>query len=535
MTGGLGCSVPNTTALTLSASALAPYTGNVVAYLRVSHAVEDGRTFDEQQQTQREAIARLAEREGIPAPVTEFIDWDKSADPAKEHKRTGLTAMLRAIEAGEVTAVYASSRDRLYRSLLTFMRILSACDKHGVRVVTEREGALAGPGASPSAIAFDQMTAVMGELELNNAKARARARVARQKANNVRMGAFPYGMHPGEDLPAVLDAFMQAGSYAGATVLLNDRNIPTRSVIRFWAAGNHGPMQARWESSVVRHIVMSAEEGGLLGQRILPRRRGRGGRGIRQRHVFSGLLRCPHDGSRLTATWRSGRSGRTPAYFCRVGRNTADHPRPWNVSEHVILSWAKDALGDVLQRPEPVGQTILGPDGAVIAGPADHARDILGRIEVLRERKRLLGRVLLSGAMDEAGFDKAITEVDAELARLNTAPRGEEARLPIDWDMAAPDLNIRLSELLHTIVLDARLRPLGAVWRLRPYAPLELAYGDERTVVRLVQPDEDFDFDPAAEPVDGGWLLLHTTSTPGRPQLSDRASDTSAKGGRIAG
>lgn len=468
---------------------IAPATGVIAAYLRISHAVEDGRTFEEQQATQREAIHRLIERSGATGTVQEFIDWDKSADPDKEHKRTALTSMLRAVERGEVAVVYASSLDRLYRGLATFFRLTEACRAHNVPVVTEREGVLGGDG-SPMAVGYSQMTAVFGGIELAQAKARARSRVARQRAAGVRLGEFPFGGKPGENLEAVIDAFRDAGSYNGAARLLNERGVKAR----------RGP---HWESVTVGRIIQREHKADLLPRDIeLPRDPRPRARTI-SRHIFTGLIRCPHDGSILTGSRRTDRHGKSVGYFCRLGR-VQPHESPWSVGEHFIRTWAEAATADVLGRPfSGTNPVVIDAEGHVVIGEAEDV-DVAVEAEHQRTRRARYAELYGEGAVTREAWERVRDEADAVLTRLAGARRASATwRMPFDWSLPDSDLNIRLRDVLHSIRLNDRMRPIGGVWLRRPI----LHDGSGAFMLDEETMEEVGDFDPQAIQTDNGWFL----------------------------
>lgn len=471
-----------------AATDIARRTGIIAAYLRVSHAEDDGRSFEEQQATQREAIRRLIERNGTTGPVVEFVDWDKSADPAKEHKRAGFAAMLRAVERGEVAVVYASSLDRLYRGLATFFRLTETCKAHNVHVVTDREGDLQGDG-SPMAVGYSQMTAVFGGIELAQAKARANSRVARQRAEGKQLGAKPFGQRKGEDVEAVIAAFAESGSYNGAARLLNARAVPLRR-------------GSTWESITVSRIIRREDMAGHLPAGIElphdPRPRAR----TISRHVFAGLLRCPHDGTILTGSNRTDRSGPSVGYFCRLGR-TRPHESPWSVGEHFIRDWAEAATTEVLGRPGTGSPVVIDAEGTVVIGEPE---DVDTAVEIDRQRARRARYAHLFGedAITLTEWERVRDDVDTILLRLAGAQRASATwRMTFDWGLPDSDLNIRLRDVLHSIRLNARMRPIGGVWLRRPI--LHDGSGvfalDEATLEEVGQPD------PRAVQTEHGWFL----------------------------
>src|SRR5664280_2728976 len=162
-----------------------------IAYLRRSSAdaTDPG---DISREGQEAAVRELARRDGYNGELRILADWDRSADEAKEGRRTGFLAMLAAINRGECSVVYAYALDRLYRSHRTFYRLTDAAKDHDVRIVTLREGVLGGDG-SPMAVAFAAITSIFAELELNTTKARAAGAMAERRKRGDYIGRAGYG------------------------------------------------------------------------------------------------------------------------------------------------------------------------------------------------------------------------------------------------------------------------------------------------------------------------------------------------------
>ncbi|HJP89171.1 MAG TPA: recombinase family protein [Candidatus Limnocylindrales bacterium] len=485
-------------------------TGIIAGYLRESAGDPSN---DGEREGQRIDIRRLAEHDGLdPARITWYDDWGRSG--SGRQKRRAFNRLREDIDAGNVSVIYARSVDRLTREGLNEgMAFVAFCRIKGVRVVVQREGELT---IDPDTVSVWQMAApfltAAEESRLGRVRARsARATRLRNRAEHIAGcnlgddcpealhwdGVQPYGTLPGEDVQAVLDAFLEAGSYSGATLILNARGVTPRR-------GNH------WESTSVIRVVKRAAKARRLGVK-LPTRKHRGSPTLAV-HTFARLIRCPHDGSYLTATKRTDRKGPAVGYFCRLGRTSAsrcprhgvlvtrhpdltwqcpeghvlrryevvgDHPSPWSVSEHVILTWARDALGTAFFRDE------------LKVRQPDIARDVTA----LREKRTRLGQVFVDEVIDEVTYRAALAGLDAELARLNGIERASVTfRLGIDWSLPARELNEGLRDLLYSIQLDDRMRPVGAVWLREPTLPHP---DDEESVVP----------NPAAHPVTGGWYL----------------------------
>jgi DNA invertase Pin-like site-specific DNA recombinase len=150
-----------------------------VAYLRKSKSDDPAREVSREEQ--QAAVEALALADGYQGTLEVFVDWDRSADEAKGHRRTEFIRLIRAVEAGEVSVIYASAPDRLYRSLITYGRLVTAIQATKTPIVTKLGGEL--DLNSPDGGFSGGLGALLAARELAMAKRRARnayeARVAR--------------------------------------------------------------------------------------------------------------------------------------------------------------------------------------------------------------------------------------------------------------------------------------------------------------------------------------------------------------------
>ena len=407
-----------------------------IAYLRRSSAdaTDPGDISREAQET---AVRELARRDGYNGELRILADWDRSADEAKEGRRTGFLAMLAAIDRGECDVVYAASLDRLYRSMRTFVRLTDAAKAHGTRIVTLREGALGGDG-SPMAQAFAEITAVFSGLELRTTKARAAGALAVRRSRGDHIGRAGYGFRlarneagaivtepdPDRPLEPILEAVRETGgNVLAACKLLNARAVP---VPQGPSAERRLNGSGHWHPWPLRKIVdRNAPE-------LLPAK-GPRGRRTPTNALLAQLLVC-HCGHVLTPE-RAGR-WRGQAYRCTVGNRTGReaHGRVF-VTEAALLPWIRDEIAHL----------DLGVDAVELAtGNA-------------AERVRLAGR--------RERFAEVKAEVAAELDKLGVA-EAVVAVPPVDWERwSAPDLNAYLRAILARVTLAADMRPVSAPWR----------------------------------------------------------------------
>lgn len=401
-----------------------------VAYIRRSSADEDN-PGDVSREAQEQAVRDLAHRDGYNGDLRVFVDWDRSADEAKEARRLAFLEMLQGIERGEVTVVYAYALDRLYRSMRTFVRLTDAARAHDVRIVTLREGVLGGDG-SPMAQAFAQITAVFSELELNTAKARARGAIAARKARGDRLGHAPYGWRhvkmdgvvtrepdPDRPLAPVLDAYREAGTVLGACRLLNERGIPA-------------PKGRTWgTSTLTRVLTENAPE-------LLPTVTPSGRRQRVPRALFGQLLRC-HCGRTMTPNLARRQ------YYCSRGA-LGGHDR-YVVTERSLLPW-------------------MMAEAARLEVPGDlvemRAHDEARRTTLLEKRERWIEQYG-EGLIDRATRDAKLAGIAGQLDRLEVADR-LEAIPTLDWSWAPETINRVLRSIWAYVQLDENMAPVAAEW-----------------------------------------------------------------------
>lgn len=432
-----------------------------IGYIRRSSA-DAASPGDVSREGQEAAVRELARRDGHNGETRILVDWDKSADPDKESRRTGYLAMLAAIERGEVSAVYAASLDRLYRSMRTFVRLTDAAKAHGVRIVTLREGVLGGDG-SPMAQAFAEITAVFSGLELRTAKARAAGGLAVRRERGDHIGMVGYGwrlartpdgklartatggniLEPDPDRPLapIIASVREAGTILGGCKLLQARGIP---------APDGGTV---WGSTTLRRIIeRNAPE-------LLPAA-GPSGRRQPTNAVLAQLLVC-HCGQPAleaglpvaTLTPQGARRWANPAYRCRRGNRLgrAIHGL-YSVPEPDVLPWIR---AEVERLRLPVDAVRLATDNA------ERRAALAARLERAHE-------LYIEGGIDRARHDREAAAVAAELDTM-AATEDVAAVPPIrpdEWETWVPaDLNAYLRSILERVELGPDMRPVRAIWR----------------------------------------------------------------------
>ena len=284
-------------AITTEASMREPH-----AYIRRSATGQS--SGDVSREFQTSEVAKLAGDDADHLVVIDR-DWGKSASRHKRSKREGLDELLLAIEAGDVSTLYAYAADRLSRDTETAMHLLNACERAKVPIVT-KEGTFT-PGDRSARLLFTVQAATNEDYSSQASEKRhASVAVTRKRIEEHestcpsdkvcgkprlhRMGVLPFGAFDGEDVDAVIDAFMEAGSYQGAARLLIKRGVMSRKPNKHTG----GPA---WESTQVRRVILR-ERPDLAPPTKQPRAK------ARTDHVFARLLLCPHDGSPLSAMIR---------------------------------------------------------------------------------------------------------------------------------------------------------------------------------------------------------------------------------------
>ncbi|HET7070138.1 MAG TPA: recombinase family protein [Nocardioides sp.] len=406
-----------------------------VAYIRRS-ARSRSDPGDVSREFQTEKVRELAGADGDRLRIIDQ-DWGRSAATDKTDKRLAFLGLIDDVEAGRVNALYAYSTDRLARSVEWAARLLNACRRARVPIVTS-EGRFEPDNAMTDQLFYFQ--AMQNEGYSRQASDKRRATVAIQKARGQVIGRKPYGAMPGEDAAAVVQAFKDAGSYIGAVRLLNERGISPRMA-------DHG---FGWAPPTIRRVVLREAPD------LVPVRPQRGARTLATSR-FSRLLVCAHDGSILTTQPRTKESG-APSYICRVARfeRNGKHPRPYIVSESFILPWAQREAARI-QRLD-----VTWDEASRQASEE--------RVANLNAKRMRWLEMYAEGDIDKETRDRKLGEVEAEREGLETIRRVRTftLRQGIDWAAPAATVNARLRELWKAVILGPDMRPVRAEWVVTP-------------------------------------------------------------------
>jgi DNA invertase Pin-like site-specific DNA recombinase len=336
-------------------------------------------------------------------------------------QRPGFDALLSAIEAGAVSAVYSYSLSRLSRSVRDMMALADLCRGHGIPIRLARD--IDPDHTTATGRALLAILSVMAQMEQELAQERALDAVAARRARGDRMGGPVFA-----DAELVVEAYRQAGTATGAAKLLTAQAVPTLRG------------KAIWYPSTVRVILAR------VAPELLPAVR-RAGVKHAAPFIFYRLLRC-HCGTTLTG-WRR-RSGYV-SYRCTRGRLVPGHGKT-HIVESKVMAWAVAEM----TRLRPPTDLV-----AVVAANTAARLDLDARLD----RIRVAWIAGLYQSETEMLTEKA--EVDEAIRRLDLA--GRAVRVPrFDWQHEPRDLNLALRALWEYVALGPDLRPLRAEWLVPP-------------------------------------------------------------------
>lgn len=396
-----------------------------VAYLRKSKVTSDRHVSWEVQEAE---VRSLAARHGD-HDLELLSDWSVSGRATKTHRRKEYARLRERIAAGEVSTVYSYSLSRLSRSLTEYASFAALCEAHGVRVRLCKEGEFDYSTASGR---FNVgIIALLAQMEAELSQERAADRVKAQRAKGTVLGVAPYGSAKDEgslvpsgveSIDAVRKAYIEAGSFNGAARILTAAGVPTRRA-KFWSA------------KVVRDILVREKVvEPAPRQRILKRA---------EWPLFH-LLRCPHDGTTMTAMDR-----RKPKYICKRGVTDPGHPRPYSISEGRLMPWVRAKAAEYRKRP----MVML----------AEQASD---EVDSLLATKARWLEMYADGLLDKQERDRRLSGIDERIQNLEVASRA--TMVPdINWDWAPSDINEVLRAMWDHIPLkmtDDGLVPTEPVW-----------------------------------------------------------------------
>jgi DNA invertase Pin-like site-specific DNA recombinase len=428
-----------------------------VAYIRrsVASRADPG---DVSRDFQTEAVRKLAGND--PALVILAGDWGKSAATDKTARRLIFLEMMESIERGEVSTLYAYSADRLARSVEWSARLLNACRRAGVTIVTN-EGRFAPE--DDAAIDLFNFRAVVNESVLRQMERKAKSSVAARERRGDAMGRSPYGTRhekidgkivtvpdPSKPLAPLLDAYAEGGSVFAAVRLLNAaKKVPLPRGHYCIADGRvpgccHPKLNAKsgnlecscglWHPTVLRNIL---ERNGVRLPQPGPTGRRVPGRGSALAHLC--LCHCGHALSQNLARH---------ALFCSRGQVTRKSHGPYYIAEKALMPLVREEM-----------EHLDVPDAYSVAETHEAERS------ALLERRRRLAILFADGLLEDEEYRSELTGITRALDDLGDASYIVDVP-GIDWDAPVADVNEALRAFLARIELDATMRPAAYIWRV---------------------------------------------------------------------
>jgi DNA invertase Pin-like site-specific DNA recombinase len=405
---------------------------------------------------QHDTIVRLAEQHDQTIGRI-YEDWGRSGlvpdgvgdtlEDILAHRRQALT-MMRAIQAGDVTAVFAYRQDRLARDSFTVHLMCRIAKRAGVPIVIPRGDITAREQALLTAVEGG-----MDQEEGSRGKDRGEHALKTMQDRGDDFGPVPLGwskvvlIEPGlnsrgepakagarvlvrtdPDKPArVVQLFRALGSYNATARRLNDDGVPPPNPKQ--RRNSAGPPM--WSAATVRDIIQ--REAPDLAKQVSGRAR------TSRSFLFRGLLRC-YCGAPMTASYHP----RGTEYYCNRGKRGAH--RPYGIAERKVRPWVE---------AEAARLKVWGELAEVEGDGYDDSADRV-RLEAARD---LVGEDAYAAAL--ARLDQQRDEAGARVAAVASLPDA------IDWqndDIQA--INEALLAIIDHVQLGDDLMPTEAVWRV---------------------------------------------------------------------
>lgn len=204
---------------------------------------------------QQEDCAREAERRGWEVVAT-YVDNDVSATrkkPRPEYQR-----MLRDIRSGQIEAVVVWSMDRLTRTPRELEDIIDLADRQGL--------ALANVGgntdlSTPEGRVFARNLGAFAKYETDNLSKRLRRTFQQKAEKGEPHGYAPYGYERVEKANVIVPEQAAVIRECADRVLALES---LRSIVTdLNARGVHGPKAEKWNSTILRQILLRPTNAGL--------------------------------------------------------------------------------------------------------------------------------------------------------------------------------------------------------------------------------------------------------------------------------
>jgi site-specific DNA recombinase len=389
-------------------------------YCRISKDDGGDRLGVERQEKDARA---LCERKGWPIARV-FVDDDVSAWSGR--RRPSYEEMLKALEAGEITAVAVYDLDRLHRQPRDLERFFDVCDRAGVKDLASVSGD-ADLGTSDGKLLARIMGAVAAKSSDDTSRRIKRklddvAAEGRKHGGNRRFGYEPDGL---TIVPAEAELLREAfeAVLAGGTL---------REIARGWnAAGVATPQKAgaQWSGTTVKQVLTGAHQAGLrrhrgeiVGKGIWPAIFSRAeherivgaldGERVRnpvRSSLLTGLVRCGNCGELMTrnGTQPNGSGGRIGTWRCAKRPGYANcgqmsvtaTPLEDLITDAVLLRLDGPALGKLIsenpssEQDDEAAQELANAEGRLSELAETYADGEISKVEWMKARGKLELRV----------------------------------------------------------------------------------------------------------------------------------------------
>lgn len=403
-------------------------------YVRKSVMSDDSTTLSPA--VQRERVTALAKAHGDD-DITILEDLDVSG--AKVEERRDYVRLVRAIEGGEASAVYAYDLSRLHRNTEEALRFFRLAGEHGVTVrMVEGNIDTSGPTGELVLTVLSAMNAWTSRVT----SAKIKASLQRKRDNGDPLGGRPYGdvrtvttavngvehtrtVGTDDDPAAVVEAYRETGSFLRAAKRLDAAKVPTRN-----------GRSLGWSPSAVRAVV-SRLAPDLIAETRAETSPIRGSRSTARVARFGRVLRCSVCGSLLTPSYEPRQDAWR--YYCH-GSHRVGHGRKW-VTESAIARAIIPAIQQTAFRMTRLTKAVDGGEAI--------------DVDALSARRERFIEMYGEGLVTRERRDEVLREVEATMARAASMRRVRRYSLPPDPHTDSPErVNGWMRDTFSRIVVD---------------------------------------------------------------------------------
>lgn len=364
---------------------------------------------------QEAAIRTLAESSGD-TEVVILNDLDISGTRERT-SRPGWDELLRAVESGDATAVYAYSLSRFARSVAQLDYFFKLCGRRKVPIRMSKDHI---DTSSATGRLVSGILAQLAEFEADIASERVKDAFAAKRAKDPawKPGNKVYGALEGEDPAVVLAAFREIGSFDGAARLLNTRGVSSRKRNGYWSGSGVRGIVKRLAHDEVGPYVRRGSPAGPSSFRL------------------GGVVACSQCGGYLTGS-HDQRTGDV-RYACSRARVTP-HARG-SVNESKLLPGISAEAERAAFEERRMRKGSAEDEAALVAL---HAK-----------RDRVID-TYTDGILDKAERDRRLALIAADESRLSAARWIKRISIPPDLETGDPaKVNAYLRRLFARVTVD---------------------------------------------------------------------------------